>query len=191
MASKDTVYEPKDAIGQTITATMITAGAGLFASAIQNSLVKQNVGALGIFTRTGGTVAVFAAMGGAFEFTRVAAANLREKDDCWNPTIGGFFGGAVLGLRFRSFPAVLGLGAGVAVVQGVFDYTGGTIRGYGKDPTVDEYERKERLRKNMRRPIQETLDQVGEGRGIYGPGYDERRRKRIKENYGIDVPARF
>lgn len=25
--------------------------------------------------------------------------------------------------------------------------------------------------------------------GIYGPGYDERRRERIKARYGIDVPA--
>lgn len=25
--------------------------------------------------------------------------------------------------------------------------------------------------------------------GIYGPGYAERRRERIKQNYGIDVPA--
>ena len=42
---------------------------------------------------------VLAAMGGAFEFTRLAAANLREKDDSWNPAIGGFFGGAVAGMR--------------------------------------------------------------------------------------------
>ena len=40
-----------------------------------------------------------AAMGGAFEFTRLAAANLREKDDSWNPAIGGFFGGAVAGMK--------------------------------------------------------------------------------------------
>ena len=40
-----------------------------------------------------------AAMGGAFEFTRVAAANLREKDDSWNPAVGGFFGGAVAGMK--------------------------------------------------------------------------------------------
>lgn len=62
-------------------------------------------------------------------------------------------------------PAVLGIGAGLAVVQGVFDYTGGMLSGYEKDPNVDEYERKEQLRKNRRRPIQETLDQLGEGRG--------------------------
>lgn len=24
--------------------------------------------------------------------------------------------------------------------------------------------------------------------GIYGPGYDERRRERIKQRYGVDVP---
>jgi hypothetical protein len=26
--------------------------------------------------------------------------------------------------------------------------------------------------------------------GIYAPGYDERRKERIKEKYGIDVPAK-
>lgn len=91
-------------------------------------------------------------------------------------------------------------------MQGAFDYTGGKFSGYEKDPNVDEYERKEALRKNRRRPIQETLDQLGEGRGeplirslrkkqnilkiegVYGPGYRERRADSIKENYGIDVP---
>ena len=66
----------------------------------------------------------------------------------------------------RTFPAVLGFGAGLATVQGVFDYTGGKFSGYEKDPHVDEYERKENLRKMRRKPIQETLEQLGEGRGI-------------------------
>ena len=39
------------------------------------------------------------------------------------------------------------------------------MTGYEKDPNVDEYERKEALRKNRRRPIQETVDELGEGRG--------------------------
>lgn len=38
-------------------------------------------------------------MGGTFEFIRIASANLREKDDSWNPTIAGFFAGGILGLR--------------------------------------------------------------------------------------------
>ena len=107
----------------------------------------------------------------------------------------------------RTFPAVLGFGAGLAVVQGAFDYTGGKFSGYDKDSNVDEYERKEALRKNRRRPIQETLEQLGEGRGepsirspresttlmiigVYGPAYRERRADRIKENYGIGTYLR-
>ena len=101
----------------------------------------------------------------------------------------------------------MGYGAGLAVLLGTYDYTGGKLTGYERDSTVDEYERKEQLRKNWRRPIQETLEEVGEGRGqsvllarektlslisttgVYGPGYDDRRRERIKQNYGIDVPT--
>ena len=107
----------------------------------------------------------------------------------------------------RSLPAVLGYGAGLAILMGAFNYTGGRLSGYERDPDVDEYERKEQLRRNKRRPIQETLEELGEGRGvfirirgtlcdiltcragIYGPGYDERRRERIKTRYGIDVTA--
>jgi len=66
----------------------------------------------------------------------------------------------------RTFPAVLGLGAGLAVLQGAYDYTGGKLSGYEKDPSIDEFERKEQLRKNRRRPIQETLEELGEGRGM-------------------------
>lgn len=56
---EETPYQPKDAIGGTIKATMITTGAGAFVSAIQNTLTKQNVGAMAIFSRTGSTIAVF------------------------------------------------------------------------------------------------------------------------------------
>ena len=45
-----------------------------------------------------------AAMGGAYEFVKVASANLREKDDSWNPTLGGFVAGATLGLRCQPVP---------------------------------------------------------------------------------------
>jgi len=62
-------------------------------------------------------------------------------------------------------PHVLGYGAMLAVVLGAFDYTGGVLSGYSRDPNEDEYERKEKLRKNRRRPIQETIDELGEGRG--------------------------
>lgn len=38
-------------------------------------------------------------MGGVFEFAKCASANLREKEDTYNSTIGGFLSGSVLGLR--------------------------------------------------------------------------------------------
>lgn len=40
-----------------------------------------------------------AAMGGAYMFTKDAAANLRKKDDSYNSAIGGAFAGSLLGLR--------------------------------------------------------------------------------------------
>jgi hypothetical protein len=121
-----------------------------------------------------------------------------------------YFGlsGQLIGYVVRTIPAVLGYGAGLAVLLGTFDYTGGKLTGYTKDPDMDEFDRKEYLRKNRRRPIQEVIDELGEGRGrhshgfeeitivlvsqripgIYGPGYDERRRERIRERYGLEVP---
>lgn len=42
---------------------------------------------------------VAAAVGGTYEFTRLASANLRERDDSLNQAIGGFLAGSILGLR--------------------------------------------------------------------------------------------
>lgn len=65
----------------------------------------------------------------------------------------------------RSFPAVLGFGALLAIIQGTHEYTGGKLSGFARDPSTDQYERKEQLRRNRRRPIEETLHELGEGRG--------------------------
>ena len=64
-----------------------------------------------------------------------------------------------------TMPMTLGCGAALATIQGVFDYGGGKFSGYDKDPNVDEFERKEFLRKNRRKPIQEILGELGEGGG--------------------------
>jgi hypothetical protein len=53
------IYQPKDAVGAAVKATGVTSVAGLFVSTIQNTLSKQNVGAMSVFTRTGGTIAIF------------------------------------------------------------------------------------------------------------------------------------
>ena len=60
---------------------------------------------------------------------------------------------------------MIGYGTALAVVLYAFSYTGGKLEGYHRDPTVDEVARKEYLRKNRRRDIEGTLEELGEGRG--------------------------
>jgi hypothetical protein len=63
--------------------------------------------------------------------------------------------------------------------------------------------KKDETRKRFRRPINELVNEIGEGRGefaflesvlsltwttgIYPPGYNERRKQRIRERYGIEI----
>lgn len=56
--SEDRSYHPKDAVSAAIKATALTGSVGLFASAVQNTLTKQNVGPLGVFVRSGSTIGV-------------------------------------------------------------------------------------------------------------------------------------
>lgn len=61
---------------------------------------------------------------------------------------------------------VLGYGALASVVLTVFEYTGGSLRGTKPEiEGMDAFERKESLRRNMRGPIEQTIAEVGEGRG--------------------------
>ena len=57
------------------------------------------------------------------------------------------------------------LSAGVSLAA--FTFTGGKLTGYERDPTVDEVSRKEYLRKNRRRPVDEIVNELGEGRGMH------------------------
>ncbi|PGH15105.1 hypothetical protein AJ79_02631 [Helicocarpus griseus UAMH5409] len=186
---EEKAYHPQDAISATLKTTLITGAVGVFASSVQNTLQKRNYGPWGIVTKTGGTIALFASVGGAYQFARIASANLREKEDHWNALFGGFFGGAAIGMRARTFPAVLGYGVVVGTALSALEYTGGSLAGKGHADEADEFERRQKLRTNYRSPMAETVAELGEGRGIRGENYEERRRQRIKENYGIDVPA--
>lgn len=68
----------------------------------------------------------------------------------------------------RSAPSVMGYGAALSVVLAAFTYTGGKLTGYERDPSVDEVSRKEYLRKNRRRPVEQIVNELGEGRGMHG-----------------------
>lgn len=55
---EDHHYHPQDAVSAAVKTTMLTGSVGLFASAVQNTLVRQNVGPLGIFMRSGSTITI-------------------------------------------------------------------------------------------------------------------------------------
>jgi hypothetical protein len=52
-------YQPKDAVQESIKASLMTGSAGLILAAVQNTMTRQNIGALGVFTRYGGTIGLF------------------------------------------------------------------------------------------------------------------------------------
>lgn len=65
----------------------------------------------------------------------------------------------------RSFPALLGYGAALAASMGAFEFTGGSLWGYNRGSTEDEFDRRQQLRKAYRTSGEETVAQLGEGRG--------------------------
>jgi len=82
------------------------------------------------------------------------------------------------------------LGGALALgsVMSVISYTGHSMFESSGDKTFsDRLAYKEEAKSRFRRPLNETINELGEGRGIYGPGYEERRKQRIKERYGFDV----
>ncbi|KAJ2901818.1 hypothetical protein MKZ38_001356 [Zalerion maritima] len=180
-------HEPVDAIKLGSYGALFGGGCGLFAAAVQNALAKHNVGAWGVFTRSGLLITGVGATSGATIFTAAVMANLRETRDWKNWSAGGFAGGVIQGLIARSMPKVFGFGLSFAAILGAADYTGGLVGHNRINHNADEYEEKERMRRTRRRPIEETLEFVGEGRGIKPPGYEERRVQRLKEKYGVEI----
>lgn len=56
--TEEHVYHPKDAVSGSLKTSMYTGTVGLFASAVQNTLLKQNVGPWGVFVRSGSTIGI-------------------------------------------------------------------------------------------------------------------------------------
>ncbi|CBX98059.1 hypothetical protein IAQ61_010163 [Plenodomus lingam] len=189
MADHSETFQPRDALHNTAITTLQTTAAGAILAGVQNTLRKENVGAMGIFTRSGGIIALYASAGFTYQFTLDVASNLRQKEDSYSHAMAGFVSGSCLGVFRRSLPFMLGGGATLATIMAAFEYTRG-LHGAGSQADDDgEVERREQLKKLRRRPLSETIEQLGEGRGIYAPGYEERRRQRLLAKYGIDVKA--
>lgn len=80
---------------------------------------------------------------------------------------------------------MMGLGAVMGLAHGTFFLFGNRIDSWKEED--DEFERKEIIRRTKRVPVEQTIHELGEGRGVKGPGYEERRRERIKEKYGFEI----
>ncbi|KFG82319.1 NADH:ubiquinone oxidoreductase 21.3kD subunit 21.3b [Metarhizium anisopliae] len=178
-------YAPHDVLDETAKTAVVGLGGGFFLAAIRNAMSKRNVGALGVFTRGAPIIGICAAGPAAYAFFSRTMMNLREKEDAWSAAFGGFMCGGVLGLPSRRMPVVVGLGSAVGAIQGALYFLGGRIDSFKKES--DEFERKERIRRTTRLPVEQTVAEIGEGRGIQPPGYEERRRERIKETYGFEI----
>lgn len=90
-------FEARTTLSNGMSAAVGSAAAGVFVSAIQNSISSHDKGAMGVFTRSGSTIGLFAAMGGIFALTDSFVANAREKSDAYNGAAGGCAAGLVAG----------------------------------------------------------------------------------------------
>ncbi|KAM3556663.1 hypothetical protein MY1884_004942 [Beauveria asiatica] len=184
-AVPDSPYQPHDVLDETAKTAVVGLGAGFFLAAVQNALSKRNVGAFGVFSRGAPVIGLVAASPAAYTFVSRTTMNLREKDDAFAAALGGFAAGAVLGLPSKRMPVVFALGGFVASVQGLFKLAGGRLDSFKAED--DEFARKETIRRTTRVPVEQTISEVGEGRGIKPPGYEDRRRERIQEKYGFEI----
>ncbi|KAI0082301.1 hypothetical protein K474DRAFT_1703304 [Panus rudis PR-1116 ss-1] len=132
------VYNPKPSLRYASAVALQAAGVGAVVSAVQNALGAHSRGAAGFFTRTGGTIGIFAAMGAAFALTESVVANTREKDDALNGVAGGCAAGFLAGIRARSLPMAVASCAILGGAIGVFDYSGKHLAGRAAGETVEE-----------------------------------------------------
>ena len=59
MADQEPTFHPRDTLANTLNVTLQTTAIGAIFAGVQNTLRKQNVGAMGIITRSGGIIAIY------------------------------------------------------------------------------------------------------------------------------------
>ena len=62
-------------------------------------------------------------------------------------------------------PSAMGNALMFGAVLGVMAFTGGTISQQSTEPDMDKAAYKEEMRRRHRRPINELVNEIGEGRG--------------------------
>lgn len=157
-------YHEKSALNNGFKGAIQSGAFGLFVSAVQNSLATHKHGAMGIFTRTGSSIGLFAAIGAAYGVTESFVSNLRHKDDSVNSAVGACASGLVIGASGEYFflnpicvpshiliqssfilfffvvgsiPTMFGSCAGLAAVVGTFGAAGRSLTGPYSAALVD------------------------------------------------------
>jgi len=153
------VYEPKAAVKAAFTMGMYTGGIGLFFSTIQNALGSHNRGALGVFTRTGGTIGFFALMGATYAFSEAYVSNLRSKEDGFNAAAAGCATGLLAGARARSIPYGLGSCLAIGTLMGAFEASGASLANTRPVDTIQSIEERRRRFFKQRPPQPLPLEQ--------------------------------
>ncbi|KAL9538774.1 hypothetical protein MBANPS3_010687 [Mucor bainieri] len=133
----------KDCIAEAGKTAGIAGGIGLFVSAMQNTAQKHTTGARGVLTRTGGTIAFFAAMGGIFTLGECAAKGVREQDDAINAAIGGCAAGMLAGIKSHSFSKMCAGCAAVGATMYAYEATG-ELKGGFANKTREEKKQHEK-----------------------------------------------
>ncbi|KAI8148779.1 Tim17/Tim22/Tim23/Pmp24 family-domain-containing protein [Fennellomyces sp. T-0311] len=132
-----TAHENKDCLYEAGKTTLIAGSLGLVVSAMQNTVQKHKEGAKGVFTRTGGTIALFAAMGGIFSITECTVKDIRGQDDAVNAGIAGCAAGLAAGVKTHSLAKMCAACAGVGATMFAYEY-GGELKGSMTDKTLEE-----------------------------------------------------
>jgi len=148
-------YESKPALKQASRVALQAGTIGLIVSTVQNALGKHSHGAMGVVTRTGGTIGFFAAMGATFAFTEAFVANERQKNDALNGAAGGCAAGFLAGIRSRSLPMAAGGCVLLGAAVGAFDYSG-QLAG---DAGMTKEERRLKFFKRPPQPLVEAVSQ--------------------------------
>jgi len=155
-------YEPwhkQDAVRLGLTSAGLSGCIGLFVAAAQNSLSHTRVGPMGIFTRSGSTIAIFTAVGGLYPFARAVSSNLREKNDPWNSFNGGFTAGLASILKIRTLPGIVGFATALGFSMAIFDWAGNSLQGLSKDDMSPDKNPMFSVTKRV--PREQTLRELG------------------------------
>ncbi|GJE87670.1 Tim17/Tim22/Tim23/Pmp24 family-domain-containing protein [Phanerochaete sordida] len=140
-AEPDTTYEERPSLRYAAAVGLQGAGIGAVVSAVQNALGTHSKGAAGFFTRTGGTIGIFAAMGATYALTEAAVANQRQKEDSLNTVAGGCAAGFLAGIRSHSIPAAVASCAVLGAAVGAAEYGGRKIAGSTEDSKEERRKR--------------------------------------------------